>query len=110
MRIALALALLASMTTEAAACHRFSIWHYSWPQRCGSQSLAERSLRPRAARVALRPALARTVASTQPPAPVAMSEEAPPEAIEALRLKLDAMMLQRASQIPPPVRGDARAY
>ena len=34
MRLALAAALLAAMTTEAAACHRFSVWRYPWPQRC----------------------------------------------------------------------------
>ena len=32
--IALAAALLAAMTTDAAACHRFSVWRYPWPQRC----------------------------------------------------------------------------
>jgi hypothetical protein len=37
MRIALALALLAAMTTEAAACHRFSVWRYPWPQSCGAR-------------------------------------------------------------------------
>jgi hypothetical protein len=31
----LAAALLAAMTTDAAACHRYSTWHYPWPQSCG---------------------------------------------------------------------------
>ena len=34
MRIALAAALLAAMTTDAAACHRFSVWRYPWHQSC----------------------------------------------------------------------------
>ena len=35
LRIALAVALLASMPTDAAACHHFSRWYYPIPQRCG---------------------------------------------------------------------------
>ena len=32
----LALAVLASAPVPAAAgCHRYSVWHYPWPQRCG---------------------------------------------------------------------------
>jgi hypothetical protein len=31
----LALAVLASTPTEAASCHRYSVWRYPWPQRCG---------------------------------------------------------------------------
>ena len=36
LRIALAVALLASMPTDAAACHHFSRWYYPVPQRCGA--------------------------------------------------------------------------
>ena len=36
LRIALAIALLASMPTDAAACHHFSRWYYPVPQRCGA--------------------------------------------------------------------------
>jgi hypothetical protein len=41
--IMLAAALLASMPTEAAACHRYSIWKNPWPQRCG---VARQMVRP----------------------------------------------------------------
>lgn len=33
--MSLAVALLFAGTANAAACHRFSRWHYPWPQRCG---------------------------------------------------------------------------
>jgi len=32
--ILLALAILASTPVDAAACHRFSVWRYPWPQAC----------------------------------------------------------------------------
>ena len=35
----LAMALLVSAPVPAAAgCHRYSVWHYPWPQQCGSRT------------------------------------------------------------------------
>jgi hypothetical protein len=41
MRIALAVALVALVSTEASA-HCYSRWYYPWPQRCGRASNQER--------------------------------------------------------------------
>lgn len=34
----LALALIGSEPTEAASCHRYSVWRYPTPQHCGAQA------------------------------------------------------------------------
>ena len=70
MRLALALALLMSMPVDtAAACHRFSVWHFSSPQRCGVRSLHHVA-------DGVRPAPARTAVLLRPSAPVAPLDEA----------------------------------
>ena len=47
----LALVLLLAMDAPAAACHRFHVWRYPWPQRCD----APRSIRVALVRIAPRP-------------------------------------------------------
>ena len=50
--IALAAALLAaSEPTSAAACHRYSVWRYPWPQSCGVSSTIARQAARRAPKV-----------------------------------------------------------
>ena len=34
--IALAAAIMMATPTDAAACHRFTVWKFPWPQRCAS--------------------------------------------------------------------------
>ena len=102
---------LASAPTDAAACHRFSVWKYPWPQRCEVQSSLHRKaggVRPTPARAAAFPTTPAPVAdavlsrlSTETPSRPA---EPPAQAVEALRVALDALMLQRAGRIIPPVQ------
>ena len=100
-----------------ASCHRFSIWHYPWPQRC--HATATRALRSAPARAvtSLPPApVAKTFVPLRPVAPQTSSdkfgqvstvaEPPPPEAIEALRLAFEALALKRAASIP--AQGSAR--
>jgi hypothetical protein len=37
MRLVLASLLLLMLVEPASSCHRFSRWHYPWPQRCNVQ-------------------------------------------------------------------------
>jgi hypothetical protein len=47
----LAVAVLASEPTEAASCHRYSVWRYPWAQSCGLYPTVAKQEARRASRV-----------------------------------------------------------
>jgi hypothetical protein len=94
--LALALALLASMPAEAAACHRYSHWYYPWRQSCRVHQVSSEFIR--------RPAVGREKAVIQlPPEPeiplpsLARAEVDGGEADEASRR---ALLLRVAVGVP----------
>jgi hypothetical protein len=67
----LAAAFLAAMTTDAAACHRFSVWRFPFPQQCGfSPTIAKQAAR-RAPRLQI-------LANSRKPAPMPQDRPALP--------------------------------
>ena len=86
--LALAIALTAALPTPAAACHRFSRWHYPWAQRCS----VERAPTPRLVRIAAR----EIEPAPQPPEPPARAVEPIDDdprvaAVERLKIELAIM-------------------
>jgi hypothetical protein len=104
----LALVLLAfwigSAFAAPVACHRYSVWHYPWPQRCMAPHLQH--LRPAPARVVSNPSAPVAMAARGPDGPPSV-ESSPLSAVpapppdDALELELEDLWLKRAALITP---------
>jgi hypothetical protein len=85
----LAAALLAAMTTDAAACHRFSVWHYPWRQSCGVAVKHQiRTISYKFSRTRPKGAPALPDAPAMPLPSLARADLDEPEADEAARARL----------------------
>jgi hypothetical protein len=88
------------MTAPASACHRYSYWAFSWPQRCAAVAPPRASMRPALTRVALQtPA---SVAATSV-VPVTAADEPGPriEDLDRAEIELEKLWLRRAALIYP---------
>jgi hypothetical protein len=89
---ALAAALLAATTTDAAACHRYSVWYYPWRQSCGGRAsngeAKFRLLPSRSVSIRLDPSISVSIRPNRPAMPLpslARADLDEPEADEPTR-------------------------